>query len=147
MDLASLGLGFYGVAAKPSEESLQFIAAFGGTTPQLKTLLEADLKRHAVNFREKGLNNIEEIPESGTLTRYVFLPKGPIYGTFAFGVAEANELPFSAAEGRLNPFKPDSRDFGKRVLQPSYIHDIRREEVYVEGKRILASDPLTSTSR
>ena len=147
IDLASLGLGFYGVAARPSEESLRFIAAFGGAAPQLKALLEADLKRNALNFREKGLNNIEEIPENGTLTRYVFLPKGPIYGTFAFGIAEANELPLSAEEGRNNPFKSSSRDFAKKALQPAYIHDIRREEVYVEGKRILNSDPLTPSNR
>lgn len=145
LDLAALGLGFYGVAAEPSKETLRLIAAFAGAAPQLRAMLEADLKRHAANFREKGLNNIEEIPENGTLTRCVFLPKGPIYGSFAFGVAEANEVPFSSKEGLGNPFKPDSRDFGRLALQPAYIHDIRREEVYVEGKRILASDPLTAT--
>ena len=145
IDLASVGLGFYGVAADPTKETLRFIAAFGGMAPPLKNMLEADLKRNAVNFREKGLSNIEEIEAQKTITRCVFLPKGPIYGNYAVDIAEANELPFPSAEGRLNPFKRSSRDFGKRALQPSYIHDIRREEVYVDGKRILASDPLTST--
>lgn len=146
IDLASIGLGFYGVAADPSKDVLRFIAAFGGAAPPVKTLLEADLKRYAANFRDKGLNNIEEIPSYGTLTRYVFLPKGPIYGTFGFDVAAANDLPFAASGGRWNPFRAaDSRDFGKKALQAAYIHDIRREEVYIEGKRILSSDPLTSS--
>ena len=76
----------------------------------------------------------------------MFLPKGPVYGTYNFDPARANDLPFAASEGRWNPFKADdSADFGKKALLPAYIHDIRREEVYVEGKRILTSDPLNST--
>jgi hypothetical protein len=34
--------------------------------------------------------------------------------------------------------------FGKLALEPAYIYDIRREEVYVDGKRILASNPLST---
>jgi hypothetical protein len=109
--------------------------------------LEADLKRFESNFREKGLNNIEEIPAGGTLTRYVFLPKGPIYGDYAYDPATANDLPLSTEEGRsiLPSTSPGSHKFGRLALQPTYIFNIRREEVYVEGKRILSSDPLSST--
>jgi hypothetical protein len=107
-------------------------------------MIEADLKRNAQNFRDKGLNSIEEIPANGVLTRCVFLPKGPIYGTYAYDQDEANGLPSSSVRRRWVPFTHDARAFGKVALVPAYIHDIRREEVYVEGKRILTSDPLSS---
>jgi hypothetical protein len=146
LDLTSMGLGVWGAAANPGTQTLRVIAAFGGVKPGLKDLLEADLNRYALNFREKGLNSIEEIPAQGTLTRCVFLPKGPIYGDYV-DIAEAGGLPLFSEEDHRNPFGPDSRSFGKRALLPAYIHNVRREEVYVEGKRILVSDPLTPTGK
>ncbi len=143
LDLALMaGGGWVGVGAP-----VDFTRAFGvvsALSPKLRDMIEADLRRNAVNFREKALNNIEEIPAQGVLTRYVFLPKGPIFGTYSYDDAQANNLPSSSAENRWAPFSPRASDFGKRALQPAYIHDIRREAVYVEGKRILASDSLTS---
>ncbi|MCP5517426.1 MAG: hypothetical protein H7A45_09250 [Verrucomicrobiales bacterium] len=137
IDLVQIGLATW-AAFDPPKDALRAIAMFGGVAPSLRALLEADLKRHAANFRARGLNAIEEIEAQGTLTRVVFLPKGPIYGSFAFDKGAANALSGAADN-------PESRQFGRRAMVPVYIHDIRREEVYVEGKRILASDPLSST--
>lgn len=147
IDLALMaGGGWVGVGA-PGEGFTRAFGVISALSPKLKDMIEADLRRNAANFLEKGLHDIEEIPSQGIITRYVFLPKGPIYGTYAFDEAVAAELPISAAENRYwgwVPFVKTSRDFGRAALQPAYIHDIRREEVYVDGKRILASDPLTS---
>lgn len=145
IDIAAMAGGAW-VAFDSSRDVAKGVAMFAGIlAPKLKDLLEEDLKRNAANFRDKGLNNIEEIPEQKTITRYVFLPKGPIYGSYAHDIAAANELPTSSRENRWAPFSKDARSFGNRALQPVYIHDIRREEVYVEGKRILKSDPLSAT--
>ena len=146
LDLAMMaGGGWVGVGAPAG-----FTSAFGivsALSPKLRDMIEADLKRNALNFREKGLNSIEEIAAQGVLTRYVFLPKGPIYGTYAYDEAVANDLPFASDSSWLPhwmPFTAKSTDFGRRALQPAYIFDIRREDVYVQGKRILASDSLSS---
>lgn len=143
MDLAlAAGGGWLGVGGG----GIDFPKAFGvmsALAPTLRGELLKDLQRNATNFRDRGLNSVEEIPANGVLTRYVFLPKGPIYGTYGYDEAEANDLPQSSMEKRWMPFAKDANDFGSRALQPAYIHDVRREEVYVEGKRIIASDALT----
>ena len=146
MDLALMaGGGWVGVGGG----SRDFTRAFGvisALSPNLKERLEANLKDNAENFRAKGLDSIEEIEAQGVLTRYVFLPKGPIYGNYAYDASKASALPLSSKENRWAPFSKDARDFGSTALHPAYIHDIRREEIYIEGKRILNSDPLTSSA-
>lgn len=137
------GGGWLAVGGGGRDYSRAF-GALSALAPNIRNTLEKDLKRYVSNFRDRGLNSIEEIPANGVLTRYVFLPKGPIYGTYGYDEAEANDLPLSSHEKRWVPFAKDARDFGKLALQPAYIHDVRREEVYVEGKRIIVSDPLSA---
>ncbi len=149
LDLAlAAGGGYVGVGS-PGEAFTRTFAVISALSPSLRNVLESALKRHAANFREKGLNGIEEIPAGGVITKCVYLPKGPIYGTYAFDGGTASELPLASEVNRKwnwVPFVRTSRSFGSRALQPAYIHDIRREEVFVEGKRILASDPLSSSN-
>jgi hypothetical protein len=137
------GGGWVGVGAASSDFSQAF-GVISALTPKLKDVINEDLVRNASNFHDKGLNSIEEIPAQGVITRDVFLPKGAIYGTYSFDTGLADELPMPAKEHRWNPFfLTTANDFGKIALQPAYIHDVRREEAYVKGKRILTSDPLT----
>lgn len=140
LDFMSM-LGAVGSAFTSSIDYNRAVAVFSGMfAPEAKKLLEKDLLRYQQNFSEIGLNEIEEIAAGTAITRFVFLPKGPIYGNFDYDDDEASSL-----SGRSQD--PSSKEFGTRALLPSYIHNIRREEVYIEGKRILASDPLSSGVR
>lgn len=144
IDFASMAGGI-GSAFTTSLDFARGVGLFSGTfAPATKRLLEEDLLRFERNFREKGLNDIEEISAGGILTRYVFLPKGPIYGDFEYDPVAANALDGETESGFLRDEK-SSRNFARKALRPSYIYSLRREEVYVEGKRILQSDPLSST--
>jgi hypothetical protein len=138
LDLAGVGVG----VASAFVSSIDFArgaALFNGTiSPVLKDQLNADLLRYEENLESAVLDKDREIQPGDSNTRYVFLPKGPIFGTFAFDSDTADNLPFKGAQ-------QGSRDFGRTALIPAYIYDIRREEVYIEGKRILKSDKLTPT--
>lgn len=140
LDFMSM-VGAVGSAFTSSIDYNRAVAVFSGMfAPEAKKLLEKDLLRYQQNFSEIGLNDIEEIAAGTAITRFVFLPKGPIYGNFDYDADEANSLSTRSQD-------PSSKEFGTRALLPSYIHNIRREEVYIEGKRILASDPLSSGVR
>jgi len=111
-----------------------FSSAFA---PWFRDLMERDLRRHRQNFLKFALPEQMEIEAGAASTRHVFLPKGPIYGDFFFDLEEAAVLPGRARDAR-------SAEFGARALRPTYIHNIRRDTVFIEGKRILESDPLSS---
>ena len=142
IDLAGL-VGAVGSAFTADIDYNRSVAVFNGMfAPAVKEMLMADLVRYQQNFGEFGLQAIEEIEAGGAITRQIFLPKGPIYGDFLYDIEVANEIgqadEFGLIRGR------HAEKFGERALIPAYIHNIRREEVYVEGKRILVSDPLSS---
>ncbi len=136
MDAATKAAGF-ATLYTTSLDLAKGIAFFAGTIqPAARDFLLEDLKKNQENFQKVGLNPTEEIQPGASLTKYVFLPKGPIYGDYAYDPAEASSLPTDA--------KNADAKFSSNALRPTFIYNIRREEAYVEGKRILASDPLSS---
>jgi hypothetical protein len=136
LDLGTKVAGF-GTLYTTSLDAAKGIAFFSGTVePAIKDLLLEDLKKNEDNFQKVGLNEFEEIQPGASLTKYLFLPKGPIFGDYSYDHAGASQMALSA--------KDADSTFGKKILRPTFIYNIRREEAYVEGKRILSSDPLSS---
>jgi len=147
-------------------------AVFSGVfEPSTRELLLSELEKNRSNFQESGFQRIEEIEPLGSLTRNVFLPKGPIFGDWAFNPYIASAIEddaqslrdtdsFSNPEldkkfehfitlkwNKLLKNEKNATKYARLALMPSYITGIRREEVYVKGKRILASDPITAVSQ
>jgi len=138
LDYATKAAGFATIFTT-SIDVAKGIAFFSGIVePATRDLLLEDLKKNEDNFQKVGLNQFEEIQAGASLTKFLFLPKGPIYGDYSYDHALASQMDLMAPAADAN--------FSKRVLRPTFIFNIRREEAYVEGKRILASDPLSSVA-